>query len=224
MTPLSDRSRGPAETAASSLRLAYADPPYPGMAGLYPENTEVDHVKLIARLQEYDGWALSTDERSLAYVLPLCPPGTRVLAWCRSNAPFFVPNPATSWEPVLCHPARSRPVSVRSYLVAGIPSGHLQKKGLTGQKPATFCEWVIRCMGAERYDTLDDIFPGTGVMGETFRAFQAQPTLFEPSRKKRTKAAAHNYLRRFLEPLPGMAGAELQRERHGARVNRKEVA
>jgi hypothetical protein len=66
------------------VKLAYADPPYPGMAGLYTENTEVDHVELIARLSEYDGWALSTDERSLAYVLPLCPPKTRVLG-CRVN-------------------------------------------------------------------------------------------------------------------------------------------
>ena len=205
------------------MRLAYADPPYPGMAGLYPENTEVDHVALIAQLREYDGWALSTDERSLSYVLALCPPRTRVLAWCRSNAPFFNPNPAASWEPVLLWPARTTPVLVRSYLVAGIPSGYLQKNGLTGQKPPAFCEWVIRCLGAERHDTLEDVFPGTGVMTETFRSFQAQPPLFEPSRKRRTKAAEANYLRRFVEPLPGLEAAPLQRERHGERVNRQEV-
>ena len=206
------------------MRLAYADPPYPGMAGLYPEDTEVDHVQLIERLREYDGWALSTDERSLSYVLPLCPSKTRVLAWCRSNAPFFVPNPAASWEPVLLSPARVKPVVVRSYLVAGIPSGHLQKDGLTGQKPPAFCEWVIRCLGADREDTLDDLFPGTGSMTAAFRSFQAQPTLFEKPQKQRTKAAATNYLRRFLTPLPGMEGGQLQRERHGERVNRREVA
>jgi hypothetical protein len=198
----------------ASARLAYADPPYPGMAGLYPENTEVDHVALIAQLCEYDGWALSTDERSLAYVLPLCPSGTRVLAWCQSNAPFFIPNPARSWEPVLLWPARKRPVSVRSYLVAGIPSGRLQRDGLTGQKPSSFCEWVIRCLGAEPGDTLDDIFPGTGVMGATFQAFQSQLPLFEPARKKRTQAAASNYLRRFRERVPGLAPAPFVSERN----------
>lgn len=56
-----------------SLRLAYADPPYPGKADRYAENEEVDHVALIEKLLTYDGWALSTDERSLRYVLALCP-------------------------------------------------------------------------------------------------------------------------------------------------------
>jgi hypothetical protein len=60
----------------TAVRLAYADPPYPGKAHLYPENTEVDHVELVGRLSEYDGWALSTDETNLCYVLGLCPPKT----------------------------------------------------------------------------------------------------------------------------------------------------
>lgn len=39
--------------------FAYADPPYPGMANLYPERTEVDHPALIADLvARFDGWAL----------------------------------------------------------------------------------------------------------------------------------------------------------------------
>ena len=28
------------------MRFAYADPPYPGMAHRYPENTEVDHLNV----------------------------------------------------------------------------------------------------------------------------------------------------------------------------------
>lgn len=52
---------------AGPAAFAYADPPYPGKAHLYPECTEVDHVALIAGLVEGypDGWALSTDSRSL---------------------------------------------------------------------------------------------------------------------------------------------------------------
>ena len=191
-------------SAASGLRLAYADPPYPGMAGLYPENTEVDHVDLIARLGEYDGWALSTDERSLAYVLGLCPPGTRVLAWCRTNAPPFRPNPAASWEPVLLRAARVDRVTVRSYLVAGPHLGFLQRDGLTGAKPPAFCEWVIRCLGAEIGDTLDDLFPGTGSMGSAWQSFQAQPPLFSGPTKGTSRRAAENFVRSTMEPLEGL--------------------
>jgi hypothetical protein len=37
---------GLADSYASNrpMRLAYADPPYPGKAHLYPENSEVDHT------------------------------------------------------------------------------------------------------------------------------------------------------------------------------------
>ena len=45
-----------------ALRLAYADPPYPGNARLYQGHPdyagEVDHAALIRRLGPYDGWAL----------------------------------------------------------------------------------------------------------------------------------------------------------------------
>lgn len=157
------------------MRLAYADPPYPGKAHLYPENTEVDHAELIARLCEYDGWALSTWEPALRELLPMCPEGTRVLAWCRSNEPPFHARPSRSWEPVLLSPARPPASDVRSYHVAGAPTGFLQKKGLTGQKPESFCEWVIRALGADREeDTLDDIFPGTGIMSATWRRWRSQ--------------------------------------------------
>ncbi len=41
------------------MRFAYADPPYPGNAGIYPEREGVDYRELIARLRaEFpDGWA-----------------------------------------------------------------------------------------------------------------------------------------------------------------------
>lgn len=159
------------------MRLAYADPPYPGKAHLYPENTEVDHADLIGRLCEFDGWALSTWEPALPELLPLCPEGTRILAWCRSNEPPFHTFPSRSWEPVLLWPARNGEPGTRSYHVAGAPTGFLQRDGLTGQKPRSFCEWIIRCLGAEHGDTLDDVFPGTGIMGETWQAWSAQLTL-----------------------------------------------
>ncbi len=202
------------------MRLAYADPPYPGMAHLYPENTEVDHVELVDRLCEYDGWALSTDERSLDFVLPLCKAHSaskvRVLAWCRSNAPPFAPNPWPAWEPVLACPARFKPVTAPSYYVGGVPSGQWQRDGLTGQKTLGFCEWVIRCLGAEPDDTLDDLFPGTETMAEAWKRFRTQPALFRLTADGKSAQAIENERRRFHPVLDGMDSGSFVRERRQA--------
>jgi len=48
-----------------AMRLAYADPPYPGLAHYYPEKREADHPQLVSRLAAYDGWALSTSHKAL---------------------------------------------------------------------------------------------------------------------------------------------------------------
>ena len=41
------------------MRLAYADPPYPGQAKIHyshdPKCAEVDHEELIKQLEQYDG-------------------------------------------------------------------------------------------------------------------------------------------------------------------------
>lgn len=74
------------------LRLAYADPPYPGLARKYysghPDFAgEVDHAALIASLVDgFDGWALSTSASALPAVLAVCPPGVRVGAWIRGES------------------------------------------------------------------------------------------------------------------------------------------
>ena len=87
------RTIGRAEQAGAfrPLRLAYADPPYPGRASLYRDHPdyggEVDHAALFAQLAGYDGWALSTSAEALPQVLALCPPGVRVAAWHRGARP-----------------------------------------------------------------------------------------------------------------------------------------
>lgn len=196
------------------MRLAYADPPYPGMAGLYPESTEVDHVELVTRLCEYDGWALSTDTRSLAYVLNLCPAGTRVLAWCKTNGPVFQPNPVDSWEPVLLWPARVLPVTVRAHFSCGTANSKVP--GLVGRKPPAFCEWIIRCLGAQERDTLDDIFPGSGVMGEAWERFIRQPNLLPVKANRSSWRVEMNKIRRSgAEPLDGFEiGHHEERTKH----------
>jgi hypothetical protein len=198
------------------VRLAYADPPYPGKAHLYPECREVDHRELLHQLDDYDGWALSTDERNLQFVLSLAPFGVRVLAWCKPDAvPFH--GPWQSWEPVICQPARPERAGVRSYHVGtGPPRGFCAEKTFTGSKPAGFCEWVIRCLGADPGDTLDDFYPGTGVMGRTWDTFRRQIPLWNPNP---SHIGAIQLLRRHHPQLPGMPDPVVAIERQAAERN-----
>ena len=199
------------------MRLAYADPPYPGKAHLYEGHPdyagEVDHAELIARLCEYDGWALSTDETNLRDVLALCPPKVRILAWCKPDAMPYPPNPWASWEPVLCVPARSEGAIVRSYLTHPAPARGFAAAGPTfvGAKPEGFCEWVFRCLGAEADDTLDDLFPGSGIVGRTWDRFQSQPPLARFGQE--SYGGSFNKVRRVHPQLPGMPEPAVTNER-----------
>jgi hypothetical protein len=89
-----------------TLRLAYADPPYPGLSrryyGKHPDFAgEVDHAELIKQLSSFDGWALSTSARALQDVLALCPSGSRVAVWVRGERPTRSAGPLNAWEPVI---------------------------------------------------------------------------------------------------------------------------
>ena len=107
---------GPSGPSASGtpLRLAYADPPYPGLARKYygdhaDYGGEVNHAELVASLSaEFDGWALSTSSAALPEVLAVCPPGVRVGAWVRGERPTRSRGPQTAWEPVVFTGGRLR--------------------------------------------------------------------------------------------------------------------
>lgn len=107
------RAVGAAEAAAAPKRLAYADPPYPGLAARYYGGHrdfagEVDLAALIEQLVTYDGWALSTSANALREVLALCPAGARVAAWHRGERPHGVADgPLSAWEPVIFQTART---------------------------------------------------------------------------------------------------------------------
>jgi hypothetical protein len=168
------------------MRLAYADPPYPGNAekvyGEHPDFAgEVDHVDLIGRLVGYDGWALSTSARALRELLPLCPAEVRVLAWIKHTVDV-------AWEPVLvrsARPVRDHRVYLRdwirvepdAYQWRAQPAGYV-----TGQKPAPFCRWLFQWLGAQPGgdDTLDDLYPGSGQVSRVWQAWNEQPELGEP--------------------------------------------
>ena len=67
--------------------------------------------------------------------------------------------------------------SVRDYIVANIT----MKKGTHGAKPDTFNDWILDLIGYQVGDTLDDLFPGTGGMGEAVKRWTPR----EPNKKKR---------------------------------------
>jgi hypothetical protein len=166
------------------VRLAYADPPYPGQAkrhyGDQPNyGGEVDHVALVASLAEYDGWALSTSAAALQQILVMCPPDVRVGIWHVTNSAPPVPQARWwwSWEPVIVRPARRTraedPNVTRDLLPTPNLAGFLGSE-LPGHKPKAFCEWVFRLVGAQTGDTLDDLFPGSGAVSRAWETFTSQ--------------------------------------------------
>lgn len=176
----------------SVLRLAYADPPYPGRAHLYADHPdyagEVDHHALIATLTDYDGWALSTNAESLRWLLPLCPLEHRVLAWVKHTV-------TVSWEPVIVVSAR-KPQGVRDWIQCEPDSYQWRSKPdsyVIGQKPVAFCRWLFEWLGAHPDDEFDDLFPGSGQVMETWEDWRLAPGLLmarSPAAEKRAERRA----------------------------------
>lgn len=170
-----DASRG--DRHETPLRFAYADPPYPGTAAKYYRNEptyagEVDHAELVKRLAStYDGWALSTSAKALRAVLSLCPSEARVCAWIKPHGAW----PKTwglhnVWEPIVVVQGRRLRPGVRDAFVA------LPARGggtLPGRKPIAFCAWLFSAMGMRPGDSLDDLFPGTGIVGRAWKEVEA---------------------------------------------------
>jgi hypothetical protein len=153
------------------MRFAYLDPPYPGMAWMYKHEPsyrgEVDHGRLIADAEaHYDGFALSTSARALATVLPLFTREFRVCAWVKpigvAGATFGIHS---AWEPLIVVPGRALRPGKRDWLAAQpARSGGT----LIGRKPEAFCTWMFGLLGMLPGDSLDDLFPGSGIVGRAW--------------------------------------------------------
>lgn len=163
-----------------TLRLAYADPPYPGQAkrwyGDQPSyEGEVDHAALIGRLETYDGWALHTSAAALRDVIALCSREVRVAVWYRPNSEP-PGNRGTWWwtyEPVIVKPCRPPASATKDCLVHHKEQGFLGST-IPGQKPRAVCEWVFCLLGADGGDELDDLYPGSGAVGRAWQAWRDQ--------------------------------------------------
>ena len=161
------------------MRIAYADPPYPGQAHLYKDHPdyggEVDHWNLAQSLLDYDGWVLHTSSPALHDVLTQVHmtghKDCRLMAWVKPFAAFKRNVPiAYAWEPVIVKPARKPVVrkdmgfTYRDWLDESITL----KRGLTGAKPERLCHWLFECVGADQEDHLVDLFPGTGAVSRAW--------------------------------------------------------
>ncbi len=164
------------ERSGERLRLAYADPPYPGTSSKYYRDEptyagEVDHQALLLELATFDGWALSTSARALRDVLPLCPPEARVCAW---GKPIGVSSKTRgahcTWEPLIVVVGRRRRPGLRDWLEAQPARGGGE---LMGRKPIAFVRWMLGLVGWAPGDELADLFPGTGIVGRVVRELEA---------------------------------------------------
>jgi hypothetical protein len=163
------------------LRLAIADPPYPGQSAKHysdhPDYAgEVDHEELVGRLKAYyDGWVLHTSSVALRDILPLCPPDARVMAWVKPFAAFKRNvSVAYAWEPVIVKACRKPVVTGRVVMRDYIAESITMKRGLTGAKPEAVCRWAFEVMGAKPTDELDDLFPGSGAVARAWDVWRSQ--------------------------------------------------
>lgn len=176
------------------MRVAYADPPYPGCAHLYKGHRdyagEVDHAELIGRMErDYDAWVLHTGAIQLKEVLALCPDDVRLLAWTKGWASF---KPGASikyaWEPIIISGPRKRETGsgkpfVRDWFMCNVvtnASGAVERD-FKGGKPRALCNWIFAAMGLQPDDELDDLFPGTGAVSAAWDAWRSQLSLEMPA-------------------------------------------
>ncbi len=159
------------------MRFAYADPPYPGQARKHysddPQCAEVDHAVLIAQIEQYDGWALSTSSPALKGVLALCPDDVRVMAWVKPFAAFKVGvGVAYTWEPIIVCGGRRRTreqQTVRDYISAPITL----QRGTHGAKPDAFCYWLFEVLNIQPDDEFHDLYPGSGAVSRAWGRWQS---------------------------------------------------
>ena len=176
------------------LRLAYADPPYPGRAARYYSSHpdfagEVDHHALVEQLvAEYpDGWALSTSADALPAILASCPPAVRVAAWFRGERPTCSYRPLNAWEPVVYLGGRAHPSSpAERRLDALVHVARIRTtdpRWCAGAKPAAFCWWLFDLLGALPGDDLVDLFPGSGGVARAWGLYNTCRTRDERARR-----------------------------------------
>jgi hypothetical protein len=143
--------------AEAPLRLAVADPPYPGLSRRYYKDHpdyagEVDHRVLLSRLAGYDGWALATSSTSLQIVLGICSElgiSPLVASWTRGSRHSRSSHPLQAWEAVVYMPARAvvEAAQVDDALVYKAGVRLTDPARVVGAKPSAWISWVFQLLG-----------------------------------------------------------------------------
>lgn len=161
------------------MRIAYADPPYPGCADLYKNHAdyagEVNHRALVAQLEEFDGWVLHTHVPGLRMMERerMLPDDIRICQWVKPFCAFKRNVPvAYAYEPVIIKAARKPVVAQRVVMRDWIAEPITLQRGLTGAKPERVCFWAFEIVGADLDDELVDLFPGTGAVTKAWEKWQ----------------------------------------------------
>jgi hypothetical protein len=171
----------------SRVRVAYADPPYPGCAHLYKDHPdyagEVDHEQMAVTLStEYHGFILHTSSVALyeveGYLRAAGLKDYRVMPWVKQFAAFKANVPvAYAWEPVIVKDVRKPVVTGRVVMRDWIMCPITMKRGLTGAKPDAVCRWAFEVAGLEPDDELVDMFPGTGAVSKAWDSWKRQGSI-----------------------------------------------
>lgn len=159
------------EANARPMCFGFLDPPYPGKAWMYKDQPsykgEVDHVRLIAEAEaKYDGFALSTSAAALVDVLPMFKRKFHVCAWCKLNGiSGKTYGIQSAWEPLIVVPGRELRPGKRDWFAA-----HPARGGgdLVGRKSSKYCVWMFGVLGMVPGDSLEDLFPGSGIVGRAW--------------------------------------------------------
>lgn len=191
------------EATDHPMRIAYADPPYLGLAARYYADHvdfggEVDHRELVDRLTRYDGWALSCSSSSIpaiAWLLGLAGvKGVRLAIWHRRRPPHPTARIVTAYEGVFYRPARTvvrgsarRLTDVLLGVDARVRPTLPGPQQPIGMKPPAFLVWMFELLGAMPGDELDDLFPGSGLASRIFA--QAYPSSLQTSDASRSAGA-----------------------------------
>lgn len=165
------------------MRLAVCDPVYLGQSRRYPEHPDSGewdrpetHVDMLHALSEYDGWVYACNVPMLRLLLPLCPESVRVGVWAKSRAGGRRPNVRVGYahEHVLFQqPQERRGGAADMRRTDTLIAPTTRQTGVVGAKPESWTHWVLDLLGYDpESDTVDDLFPGSGAVGEAVTTYR----------------------------------------------------
>lgn len=132
---------------------------------------------LVAHLETFDGWALSTSASALRDVWNLCP-SARCAAWSKTWTVNGWSRVRWTWEPVLFrtdrkgldrYPDGTKEMSTTWDSLVCAPEqerrswSEIPGKG-GGSKPYEFVRWILDLLDYDAGDEFVDLFPGSGAV------------------------------------------------------------